>query len=386
MTGDPSQSIVVPGHARKTPMSNKWADRQGRAVAQQKARQQALMHRVKAPLGTNVVRPAVSGNSRCRKCKQYIPQGSLRVGVPYADYDSFKWYHPLCANKKGIKVAHVNFSNIAGEPYSPNAVSPGNLVYTDTRDDTSVWVKAGLKAADEHRKNLPGCECPTWDLVSQGCQCGAFEKEEKLKQEEVERTYVSKAAENIGAIFGPSAVDEYYRQKKMVDDSFELPSVMELDKQIAKTEEAIGKLNKAVTEMANPEPVEITENPVSILDKAVTEASKTLAEKIAPAKAEAILIQESITVGLVVYHIFNHKSYVVTEVRGTGYCEVVGEDEKVSVIQTALLTPTDPGFVARAVSLYEQNAKVRLVLWMSILLTTLFGFISTALLTTLLAG
>ena len=64
------------------------------------------------------------------------------------------------------------------------------------------------------------------------------------------------------------------------------------------------------------------------------------------------------------------------------------EDElgKERYIDAALLTVVEPGFWARAGALYEQNSKVRLVLWMSILLTALFGSISTMLLTTFLAG
>jgi Poly(ADP-ribose) polymerase and DNA-Ligase Zn-finger region len=269
-----------------------------------------------------VIEPAKSSRSKCRKCNKLIAEGEMRVGTPHHEYDSYLWYHKFCAAEKGIiKMKTKHFS-----------------------DD--VWVKASLRAADEHHQET-NCSCNTYLLVSRGCQCGA--KKKKLQKQQ-----------SLG-------LDINYAT---------------LEKQIVASTHRAKTLNDAAFQMMYGGPVK--KKSATILDKAVVKASKPIAKRIAPLKAEVEIAQQAFIPGMRVYHVFTHHSYILTSPGQEGYWNLASEDGSMAHFQTALLTTTKPGFWASAVALYEQNAKVRLVLWMSILLTLLFGSLSGILLTALL--
>jgi len=50
-----------------------------------------------------MIEPAKSGRARCRKCREKIEKGELRLGVQvegYSDEPSWQWYHLPCAAEK----------------------------------------------------------------------------------------------------------------------------------------------------------------------------------------------------------------------------------------------------------------------------------------------
>jgi hypothetical protein len=277
-----------------------------------------------------VIEPAKSGRSKCRKCNKLIAEGEMRVGSPHHEYDSYLWYHKFCAAEKGIiKMKTKNSS-----------------------DD--IWIKASLRAADEHHRET-SCSCSTHLLVSQGCQCEATKKKKKkLQSLDLDIDY---------ATLEKQIVMDTLRQKMFTDAAYQMMYGNSVKR-------------KPKTRIAA----------ASILDKAVIKASKPIAKRIAPFKAEVEITQQAFIPGLRVYHVFTNHSYILTSPGQEGYWNLTGSDGSRAHFQAALLTTTKPGFWASAAALYKQNSKVRLVVWMSFLTTVLFTALSAMLLVAIFAG
>ena len=278
-----------------------------------------------------VIERAVSGRSQCRICRNLIPEGQYRVGTPHPEYDSHRWHHLKCAvDRKMIKET------------------------TPLEGEESVWVKAALRAVDEHRART-GCDCDTFQLVSEGCRCGVSASDyHNIRPELPENALPMK---NQSGIFQPGETirgDFSQATAEVVSRKNFVPLGVNNDAFIE--EEGIVEDDDAITA-------------ASVLAEAVQDAYFDAAQQVADAKARVEIAQKSFVPGMSVWGSLDHRPYILLERQDDNNWMVADTKNKKHLAHYALLTPYQPSRWQRFVSQFLTDSHYRLAVSTLVLLS-----------------